>query len=68
MDNQRLLVWAAFGFLAFMTWQAWQQDYGQKPQPATQQQPDTAGPVEPVQDDGLPSLSETTSDTMIPGT
>ena len=27
MDNQRLLVWAAFGMLAFMTYQAWLQDY-----------------------------------------
>ena len=31
MDNQRLLVWAAFGLLAFMTYQAWLQDYGPAP-------------------------------------
>ena len=35
MDNQRLLVWAAFGLLAFMTYQAWLQDYGPQPQPPT---------------------------------
>jgi YidC/Oxa1 family membrane protein insertase len=27
MDNQRLLVWAAFGLLVFMTYQAWLQDH-----------------------------------------
>ncbi|MDH3351071.1 MAG: membrane protein insertase YidC [Gammaproteobacteria bacterium] len=31
MDNQRLLVWALFGMMAWLTYQAWMQDYGQKP-------------------------------------
>lgn len=31
MDNQRLFVWAGFGLLAFMTYQAWLQDYAAKP-------------------------------------
>ena len=35
MDNQRLIVWAAFGLLAFMTYQAWLQDYG--PAPVTEE-------------------------------
>ena len=28
MDNQRLLVWAFFGVMLFLTWQAWLEDYG----------------------------------------
>jgi YidC/Oxa1 family membrane protein insertase len=39
MDNQRLLVWAAFGLLLWFTWQAWMQDYGQKPAPDVQTRP-----------------------------
>ena len=34
MDNQRLLIWAVFGVAAWMTYQAWMQDYGPQPQPA----------------------------------
>ena len=33
MDNQRLVIWAVFGLLAWMTYQAWQQDYASVPQP-----------------------------------
>ena len=28
MGNQRLLVWTVFGFLAWLTYQQWMQDYG----------------------------------------
>jgi YidC/Oxa1 family membrane protein insertase len=31
MDNQRLLVWALFLMLAWVTWQQWLDDYGQRP-------------------------------------
>ncbi|MGI9270230.1 MAG: membrane protein insertase YidC [Woeseiaceae bacterium] len=31
MDNQRLMIWAFFGLMAWMTFQAWQQDYGPAP-------------------------------------
>ena len=31
MDNQRLMVWAAFGLMLWLTYQAWQQDYGPRP-------------------------------------
>jgi len=31
MDNQRLLVWAAFGLLVFMTYQTWLQDHAAPP-------------------------------------
>ena len=36
MDNQRLLIWATFALLAWMTWSAWQEDYGPKPQPVAE--------------------------------
>jgi YidC/Oxa1 family membrane protein insertase len=32
MDNQRLITWGLFAFLAFMTWQAWMQDYAPRPE------------------------------------
>ena len=57
MDNQRLLVWAAFGLLVFMTWQAWQQDYGPKPQPAAPVASETTATQET---DSLPSLDSAT--------
>ncbi len=33
MDNQRLLLWAALGFLLLQVWTSWQLDYGPRPQP-----------------------------------
>ena len=62
MDNQRLLVWAAFGMLAFMTYQTWLQDYALPPaEPAAvseQRSPST----EPAADalPGLPTADSTT--------
>lgn len=58
MDNQRLLVWAAFGLMIWFTYQAWMQDYGPKPAPVTQAQP---APVSSIPDDSegdLPALQE----------
>ena len=52
MDNQRLLIWAAFGFTAWLTYQAWLQDYG--PQP-------TAAPAATEQEHQAP-LPETGGD------
>ena len=37
MDNQRILLYAALGFIALILWQNWQIQYG--PKPAIQQQP-----------------------------
>ena len=61
MDNQRLLIWATFGFLLWMTWQAWQQDYGLAPTetPATTGEPVSMPPT----DDALPDLPQQTADT-----
>ena len=60
MDNQRLLIWATFGLLAWMTYQAWMQDYGAAPIEtiATEQ---TAPP--PVDELNLPELPTDTADT-----
>ena len=33
MDNQRLLVWLAFGMMLWFTYMAWVEDYGPKPVP-----------------------------------
>ncbi len=37
MDNQRLFLFAALGFILLILWQQWQLDYGLAPAPATQQ-------------------------------
>ena len=50
MDNQRLLIWAIFGVLAWMTYQAWAQAYAPAPT-------DVAAPGEQI-DTSLPTLSE----------
>ncbi|MEX2126407.1 MAG: membrane protein insertase YidC [Woeseia sp.] len=59
MDNQRLLVWAAFGLMLWFTYQAWVQDYGVKPVPPAE--PVTESAAAPDEDPGdLPALPETT--------
>ncbi len=63
MDNQRLLVWAAFGMLAFMTYQTWLQDYGPQPvEPAavSEERPPATEPAI----DALPGLP--TGDSITP--
>jgi len=61
MDNQRLLTWSFFGFMVFLTWQAWVEDYRTPPpvesapveaaQPATPQAP-------PASTGDLPTISD----------
>ena len=61
MDNQRLLIWAFFGMMVWLTYQAWMQDYGPRPEAA----PTTVTqPVAEQQDPGLPEL-EAAADTQI---
>ena len=62
MENQRLLIWATFGMLLWMTYQAWVADYG--PSPA-EQAATTSGQVEPAvaNDGGIPALSQDETDT-----
>ncbi|MGB5247719.1 MAG: membrane protein insertase YidC [Woeseia sp.] len=58
MDNQRLLVWATFGLMAFLTYEAWMQDYGPKPAPATSTlEAPAASPLDAA-DDALPAISD----------
>jgi YidC/Oxa1 family membrane protein insertase len=60
MDNQRLLIWAVFLMLCWVTWQAWITDYAPEPveaPPATAEQ----GGLPPADSD-LPELGETAID------
>ena len=68
MDNQRLLIWAFFLLMGWMTWQTWQQDYGPKPvQPVAEQQDElVAAPDEPASDGDLPEISEVATDDAPP--
>jgi len=55
MDNQRLIIWGTFGFLLWMTYQAWVEDYA--PPPAEQGQPTAVQQTTPDAGDvGLPAL------------
>jgi YidC/Oxa1 family membrane protein insertase len=56
MDNQRLLIWAVFGMLAWVTWQQWTADYASAPMqpPAVTEAPQTADPT----DMELPQLDD----------
>lgn len=61
MDNQRLLIWGLFGFLAWITFQTWQQDYVQKPAaiPTPQiEQPDAPDTTLATEGGELPELNE----------
>ena len=59
MDNQRLLIWALFAVMAWMTYQAWVEDYS--PQPAAPAPATEAPGMEPP-DSELPALTDTTID------
>jgi YidC/Oxa1 family membrane protein insertase len=61
MNNQRLLIWATFGMLAWLTYQAWQADYGQPAAVETQDR--TEEPTAPPgRIDSVPSLPEAAVD------
>ncbi|MDH4048830.1 MAG: membrane protein insertase YidC, partial [Gammaproteobacteria bacterium] len=58
MDNQRLLVWAAFGLMLWFAYQAWMMDYGPKPvAPAAVEAPAATDFPDDI-DGGLPELAE----------
>jgi len=61
MDNQRLLIWATFGMLLWMTYQAWVMDYGPA---AVDQEQTPAGQVETAapDDGGIPALPQDEGD------
>jgi len=63
MDNQRLLPWALFGMMAWLSYQAWMQDYG--PQPAATPTA-TEEPALETPDDALPQLIDAGTDIDAP--
>jgi YidC/Oxa1 family membrane protein insertase len=56
MDNQRLLIWAAVGLLAFMTYQAWLQDYGPSQTEISQEGSQAPTATDSTADEALPGL------------
>ncbi len=55
MDNQRLFVWAVFGMMAWLTYQAWMLDYGPKP---VVPQVTSETPAADASDVALPELTD----------
>jgi YidC/Oxa1 family membrane protein insertase len=68
MDNQRLLVWAFFGLMAWITYQTWMQDYGPKPTAPAAQQTTQELPSASAQsiDDDLPEITEAAGAEALP--
>ncbi|MGI9222430.1 MAG: membrane protein insertase YidC [Woeseiaceae bacterium] len=64
MDNQRLFIWAIFGVLAWMTYQAWVETYAPAPALAPTEVSSTTGAAE----EGLPEIGvdELTGDDSVP--
>ncbi len=60
MDNQRLLVWAVFAFLAWITYQSWVEQHGPAPvQPVVEQTNETlSAPDAAAGDEELPAISD----------
>ena len=61
MDNQRLLIWAFFILLGWMTWQTWQQDYGPQPVQPIPEQGEQPIDVPATPSDTMPELDTTAS-------
>jgi len=61
MDNQRLLTWGAFAFLAWITYQTWVEQYGPQPvQPVAEQVSETVSMPDVVaSEEDLPAISDT---------
>ena len=60
MDNQRLLIWAFFLLMGWMTWQTWQQDFAPRPAaPAAGTSDEViSAPDEAAAGDDLPAIAE----------
>ena len=71
MDNQRLLIWAFFGLMAWITYQTWMQDYGPKPAPVEAEpaeQMSQPGELPAATDDGLPEIVDPNGEqSLFPG-
>ena len=68
MDNQRLLIWAFFGLMVWITYQTWMQDYGPKPAPIVTEPTEQTGNMTagPGIDDDLPEISDVEAPTALP--
>jgi len=68
MDNQRLLTWAFFGLMAWMTYQTWVQDYAPPPAAPAAGQPAVEAPAlsSPPGADDLPEIAAPTSAGELP--
>ena len=64
MDNQRLLIWAFFGLMGWITYQTWVQDYAPQPIAQAQQQIEQPDLVAPSADDELPELTAASDDSL----
>ena len=62
MDNQRLLIWAFFGLMGWITYQTWLQDYGPQAVATTTEQVEQT-PM-PVETDELPALTAADDDAL----
>jgi len=69
MDNQRLLIWAIFAFLAWITYQTWVQEYGPKPAtPVAEQAGEVVtAPGITAADDEPPAITDVTQPDALPG-
>jgi len=65
MDNQRILLWAALGFLLLQVWSSWQQDYNPRLEPSTVDnlQP---GTQPSAQVGAAPSINQTSGENTVP--
>jgi len=70
MDNQRLLIWALFAFLAWITYQTWVADYSPKPtQPVAEQAGEALdAPGVGALDEELPAISDSGTPDALPST
>ncbi len=68
MDNQRLLIWAFFILLGWMTWQTWQRDYGPQPVPPSPEQGQQQGEQPLVMPDTLEATAESMPELDASGT
>ncbi|MDJ0792941.1 MAG: membrane protein insertase YidC [Woeseiaceae bacterium] len=67
MDNQRLLIWAFFLLMGWMTYQTWMQDYGPQPPAATEQAELTVDEAAaPAIEDDLPEIGAQPADAADP--
>ena len=68
MDNQRLLIWAFFLLMCWMTWTAWQEDYGPQPvqQAADSRDEIVDAPLDPASSDDIPAITDTTTADVAP--